>query len=355
MIILGENIRKHRKLRNITQEQLAQVFGVSEQAVSRWENGATYPDIELLPTIALYFGISLDELLGMEKREEFRSRGEIVKSYEMLREAVKRYPKNYGLLRDLADDLIFANVDNDEIWRANLHEAEGLIDRILAECTNEQLCRDVTGMKVYLLNWLERTEEAIALAEKSLPGMEDARESYMKHLLSGEKKKAFCREYLLDLYVEMVLTIEAYADINCEDETILPEERIKRLRKAIDLTEFFFEGNFAGYNSWMAGFYRYIAAFEALKKNADATIVSLEKAVEYAIAQDTLPKEIAYTSTLLRGDIYRKEANAKNYTCDEADIMVSWLKAERYDFIRDDARFKAIETLLAGRKTETTK
>ena len=47
MIALGNNIKKYRKDRKITQEQLAEVLGVSDQAVSRWENGATYPDIEL--------------------------------------------------------------------------------------------------------------------------------------------------------------------------------------------------------------------------------------------------------------------------------------------------------------------
>lgn len=59
---LGENLKKFRLQRELTQEQLADVLGVSAQAVSRWENGTTYPDITLLPTIASYFEITLDEL-----------------------------------------------------------------------------------------------------------------------------------------------------------------------------------------------------------------------------------------------------------------------------------------------------
>ena len=93
MIAIGSNIKKYRKQRKITQEQLAEVLGVSDQAVSRWENGSTYPDIELLPTIALYFGVTLDEMMGMEaikdesdiedilsRRQELRNSGEVVKS-----------------------------------------------------------------------------------------------------------------------------------------------------------------------------------------------------------------------------------------------------------------------------------
>ena len=69
---IGENIRKYRRDMNITQEQFAEKIGVSFQAVSRWENGVTYPDMELLPGIAKHFNISIDQLLGYpdDKRED---------------------------------------------------------------------------------------------------------------------------------------------------------------------------------------------------------------------------------------------------------------------------------------------
>lgn len=63
---IGKNIAKLRKLKNLTQEQLAEMVGVSPQAVSKWENGLSCPDITLLPTIAKIFGITVDELLGNE-------------------------------------------------------------------------------------------------------------------------------------------------------------------------------------------------------------------------------------------------------------------------------------------------
>ena len=69
---IGENIRKHRRNLGMTQEQLADWLGVSYQSVSRWENGCTYPDMELLPVIASLFCISVDELFGIpeEKKEK---------------------------------------------------------------------------------------------------------------------------------------------------------------------------------------------------------------------------------------------------------------------------------------------
>jgi transcriptional regulator with XRE-family HTH domain len=72
MLKLGENLKKLRLKRELTQEQLAEAFGVSAQAVSRWENGMTYPDITLLPSIASYFDISIDEIIGFDitRKEE---------------------------------------------------------------------------------------------------------------------------------------------------------------------------------------------------------------------------------------------------------------------------------------------
>lgn len=61
---LGNNISEKRKAKGMTQEELAATLGVSPQAVSKWENNLSCPDISLLPAIAKIFGMSVDELLG---------------------------------------------------------------------------------------------------------------------------------------------------------------------------------------------------------------------------------------------------------------------------------------------------
>jgi tellurite methyltransferase len=62
-----QNLKALRKARGLTQEQLAGAFGISAQAVGKWERGEAYPDIELLPELASYFGVSTDRLLGTDK------------------------------------------------------------------------------------------------------------------------------------------------------------------------------------------------------------------------------------------------------------------------------------------------
>ena len=63
---LGDRIKYHRKRLGMTQEQLAQRIGVSTQAVSKWENNLSCPDISVLPELAEIFDISVDELLGKD-------------------------------------------------------------------------------------------------------------------------------------------------------------------------------------------------------------------------------------------------------------------------------------------------
>ena len=69
-INLAEQLKALRKEKNISQEKLAAYLGISYQAISKWENGNAYPDIQLLPDIARFFGITIDELLQVEKLDE---------------------------------------------------------------------------------------------------------------------------------------------------------------------------------------------------------------------------------------------------------------------------------------------
>ena len=65
-INLATNIMRLRKELHLTQGDLAGFLGVTKASVSKWETGQSYPDIETLPKIATYFGVSIDELLGYE-------------------------------------------------------------------------------------------------------------------------------------------------------------------------------------------------------------------------------------------------------------------------------------------------
>ena len=77
--IVGKNLLTLRKEKNWTQDEVAEKLGVSAQAVSKWETGASCPDISLLPVISDLYGVLVDDLLRDE--EERRKRKESVMTY----------------------------------------------------------------------------------------------------------------------------------------------------------------------------------------------------------------------------------------------------------------------------------
>lgn len=113
MLQLGEKIRLLRKGKNISQEVFAGYLGVSFQAVSKWENGVTMPDVTLIPAIASFFGVSTDELFDFnlyenEKQvraicdEAYKYRfSDTGRSESILRDGVRRFPGNEIILNNL--------------------------------------------------------------------------------------------------------------------------------------------------------------------------------------------------------------------------------------------------------------
>lgn len=113
-LAIGENIRNYRKKNDITQECLAERLGVTYQSVSRWENGTTYPDLELIPAIAEMLAITVDELFGMPQIEKEKRAAETFD--ELRRECVKcdyDADKIVTLLRDIRRNYL----DSKDAWR----------------------------------------------------------------------------------------------------------------------------------------------------------------------------------------------------------------------------------------------
>ena len=139
---LGQKIRELRRRDGRTQEALAEAIGVTSQAVSRWEANGGYPDMEIIPSIANYFGITIDELFGyhndreskidaiIKKVEDFgiRNRGDdewVDECLAIIREGLVEFPQNERLLFTLADTLTEAGWRRHREWL--YYDNEGFI------------------------------------------------------------------------------------------------------------------------------------------------------------------------------------------------------------------------------------
>ena len=131
---IGIKIRELRRRDGRTQDALAEALGITAQAVSRWEAGGSYPDMEMIPAIANYFHISIDELFGYHYDREskidaivnridsfgiaYRGDDEWVdECLSILREGLAEFPQNERLLITLADTLSAAGWRRHKEWQ----------------------------------------------------------------------------------------------------------------------------------------------------------------------------------------------------------------------------------------------
>ena len=182
-VLIGENIKRLRTERNITQEQLAEVLNVSAVAVSKWERGDTMPDIAMLPRLAYYFQVTIDELMNYDTCAvdleiktfitEHTKAAEAYNAKECLRlskAAYKKFPQDYRVMELYMWDLIGGYADNNpDVILKHKTELEQICDKILKNCQDDFIRRDAYVMQGKISLASGHKEEAIALYREKLP------------------------------------------------------------------------------------------------------------------------------------------------------------------------------------------
>lgn len=192
-VYFGENLKCLRKQKGMTQESLARAIGVSFQTISKWERGETYPDIGLLPAIASFFEITVDELLGIDKSVNEEKIKTIIDKYDNMRlkdttamlhelkASAKEFPNEYAILIRYME-LIQVNINHlDAVQDSN--EISILYERIQKHCTDDEIRIRSKHIMIDNLLWqydvLGYDEELKQKAESiiaSLPKLKDAKE-----------------------------------------------------------------------------------------------------------------------------------------------------------------------------------
>lgn len=204
-ITLSEQLGRLRREKSVTQEELAMFLSLSPQAVSKWERGESMPDITLLPLIARYYRVSVDELLGVgEQAREERIR-EICDEYNALRRhepfdkdyglddgialiraALGELPGDFFLEQLLASDLSYKAERAAEPERTALFgEAQALCEDILAHCTEDRWRDCAQEILLVICARTGRREQALELAYQ-MPGPFCTCEYMLTYILEGD-------------------------------------------------------------------------------------------------------------------------------------------------------------------------
>ena len=234
-ILIGKRIKDLRKERHMTQEKLAELIGISFQAVSKWENNIALPDITLVPKLAQIFGVSIDELFSYNQKEiraeieryVIDARKYIENDHEkgraILEEALKKYPENDILLDNL---LYFLNYSTDP------DETIRIANKLIERTTDNSIRYDALRFLAYAYHAKGDTDSAVAALDQ-LPQIYFTKFSETAFVLSGrpmyeaaEQQKWISFEILLQMMSKIAEFYESEGEA---------EKAVAELEKAVML------------------------------------------------------------------------------------------------------------------------
>ena len=352
---IGETIKKLRKERDITQEEFAEVLGVSCQSVSRWENNSCYPDIELIPTIAAFFDISTDKLMGIDEAAETKAVDQYLKDFQaaisignidecirIARAGVAEFPNNYTLLNKLMYALFVATSDDADIvdWKENRQKYDAEIvalgERIVKYCSDAKIKLEATNRLAFHHSEMGRKDIALSIYE-TLPSISDGKEWDIWWSLTDEEKLPHTRKFILDSYYALDESLWRLKDL------IPAEDALKVFEKISVLDDLIYDDSLHNQTWSNARYYCFYAKCLVQLNRFDEAIKQLELSVESAIAFDNRPEEIK-TNSLLLGERVCKRTDFE--TADSRPLRQRvrevWLAEKEFDAIRDTEGFKAI-------------
>lgn len=176
---LSENLIKLRKDKRVTQEQLAEFCGVTKASVSKWETAQSLPDILLLPRLAAFFSVSIDELMGYEihlsMEQIHKIHGELAmdfatKEFDVAMERCRSYVKQYYSCHELLEEIILLWISHELLAGDKrtelLEEAKKLCRHILKNSKSIPMCNDITFLQAVVDLLLGNPEATVEVLEE---------------------------------------------------------------------------------------------------------------------------------------------------------------------------------------------
>ena len=353
---IGKIIKKLRINKDMTQEQLAEMLGVSSRAISQWETEKTFPDISLLPIISNIFEVSSDVLLGIDienkekeiakilkEASDYSRIGLLTEAINILENGLKLYPNNYEIMSNLSSniwlDVISHNKENKE---KRLQKAAELGEKVLEKCTNDDIRHNTIQVLTYIYSDLNEYKKAEKLA-LTMPFLGSSRQMLLENIYTGTRSFEQKRRNQFDL-IDAILTGFVYNNAPLDDNSVPynSKETLILCKKAIKLLDIFFEDkNYGFYFDRLFTIYKISAWHNVILGNYQDAINDLQEALKYAKKFDfeySADKE--YSCLLFKGMKYGTYTTTNNDNlCSQ---LVSYLENKSFDVIRNDERFNKL-------------
>jgi transcriptional regulator with XRE-family HTH domain len=350
---IGSTIKRLRREKDLTQEQLAEYLGITSRAISQWECDKTAPDISQIPALCHIFDVSSDVLLGIDiekNSEEIQKyldtaqklchQGKWDEYTAILREANKKFPRDYKIMKTLADAIVC------EYSRKGIKEYCEVFDlckRILAECTESIIRYEAIETLGIAYDYAGKKDEMIKLA-KEMPRAHFSYENFMVYRWEGSKGFQERQEYMHFLVHELLSMIHCQK-AHCDDNGKLIyscEERKALNQFEIDLLECLYPDGDYQHNAYFGATASYFIFKDFFQnKDYEKAWYWLERCVDYNIHADTYDFDAPHSTPILRG--YSDGGVIMEADGNYSQSFLNWITTnEETAILRTDARYEAL-------------
>lgn len=252
---IAENIVRLRHEKKITQEYLAEFVGVTKASVSKWETGQSIPDIMILPRLAAFFDVTIDELIGyipqLSKEQirrlyqEFASgfaHGSFEDVMAQTQACVKKYYSCYPFLFQIC--VLWLNhymlAEGEQRKKEILESIVGLCEHIKENCRDAGISDDAVVLQAMVHLQLGRTGEVVdALEDISKPYRLMGQSGMIlmqAYAMAGDSRKAesFMQVSMYNALISLVGTAVRYITMHMDDLSAC-ESTIERVRKVNEI------------------------------------------------------------------------------------------------------------------------
>nr|WP_302020481.1 helix-turn-helix transcriptional regulator [uncultured Acetatifactor sp.] len=373
-IEFGEKIRELRKRDGRKQEDLAAALGVTKQAVSRWEANGGYPDMQMLPAIANYFHITIDELFGYDndrqirlqsyvnQADQIRNGGDIRQLLEFLRNAISEFPSEWRLQCRLANALAILGYQECEpnatiseggsvcldreknAQNRYLKEAVSVYEAALKKDALEKDMDDgyrtgVIGALICLYSFIGDFENAEKTARSQSP-IKISQEVLLARAAEGEKAEEYCGEAILALMHELYMVIDGFItakhSLTYSQAALDAELAVARLYESI-----LEDGNYGSFHNDICMLYLNCSAIAVRLNESEHALKYLEIALDHFMQWEHFSKsdQLRESHQLTAPLVSKVKSGATSFVVMNREWFEKRIPAAYVDTIRNNPKY----------------